>query len=188
MRESVPDSRVVWLCRLTIVSLFLQFSCVWIILGFELLFELLIRPTDYKELIRSEKAFAPSTARNINAFHLCFESLSLLLFIPRLPCVFWRQCGDDIYLSNVWASVRSVSGTRGTAAVARFCLGLSFLRAFGLFRHWKQMWINRIFERGKTDSCKSGNVFYRVVFQLFRFLIFCGLLPRSPPATPVTGA
>jgi hypothetical protein len=132
-------------------------SVVWVILGFELLFEYLIRPADFNEMIKSDKAFAPSTARHINSFHLFFESLSLLLFIPQLPCVFQRKCGDDIYFSAVWASLHSVTDKNGTtAAFARFCLGLTFLKAFGLFRHWKQMWINRTFERGKTSSCKSS--------------------------------
>jgi hypothetical protein len=128
---------------------------VWIILGLELFFEFLIRPEDYHELIASDKAFAPSTARHINSFHLFFESISLLLFIPQLPCVFRKQCGDDIYFSAIWASIHAVADHDGTtAAWARSRLGLTFLKAFGLFRHWKQMWINRTFERGKTDSCK----------------------------------
>jgi hypothetical protein len=128
-------------------------------LGFELLFEYLIRPSDYNEMIASDKAFAPSTARHINSFHLFFESLSLLLFIPNLPCVFQRKCADDVYFSAVWASTRAVTDKNGAiAAFARFCLGLNFLKAFGLFRHWKQMWINRTFERGKTTSCKSSFV------------------------------
>lgn len=137
-------------------------SIVWIILGLELLFEYLIRPSDYHDLIRSDKAFAPSTARHINSFHLFFESLSLLLFIPQLPCVFnRRQCGDDILFSSVWASVHAVyESDLRTAAFARGCLGLTFLKAFGLFRHWKQMWINRTFERGTTDSCKSSFVVF----------------------------
>jgi hypothetical protein len=130
---------------------------VWIILGLELFFEFLIRPEDYHELITSDKAFAPSTARHINSFHLFFESLSLLLFIPQLPCVFKQQCGDDIYFSAIWASIHAVTDHDGArAAWARARLGLTFLKAFGLFRHWKQMWINRTFERGKTNSCKSS--------------------------------
>jgi hypothetical protein len=130
---------------------------VWIILGLELFFEFLIRPEDYHELITSDKAFAPSTARHINSFHLFFESLSLLLFIPQLPCVFKQQCGDDIYFSAIWASIHAVTDhDGGRAAWARARLGLTFLKAFGLFRHWKKMWINRTFERGKTNSCKSS--------------------------------
>ena len=130
-------------------------SVVWVILGLELLFEFLIRPVDYHELINSDKAFAPATARHINSFHLFFESLSLLLFIPQLPCVFRGQCGDDIYFSAIWASIHSVTDINGTsAAFARSRLGLTFLKAFGLFRHWKQMWINRTFESGKTEHGK----------------------------------
>jgi hypothetical protein len=143
-------------------------SVVWVILGLELLFEFLIRPEDYHELISSDKAFAPSTARHINSFHLFFESLSLLLFIPQLPCVIRGQCGDDIYLSAVWASIHAATDHDGTStAFARSILGLTFLKAFGLFRHWKQMWINRTFERGKTDSCKSTFVGWGGVWSVY---------------------
>lgn len=147
----------IWLRWLTFyLVLYCYCSVVWIILALELLFEFLIRASDYKELIRSDKAFAPSTARQINFFHLLFESLSLLLFIPQFPCVLRKDCGDSIPFSNVWASVNAVTSTSETSAIGHFCLGLSFLKAFGLFRHWKQMWISRTFSKEKTDSCESS--------------------------------
>ena len=121
---------------------------VWIVLFLELLFEGLIRPDNYKQLKTSDKAYAPSTARNINAFHLFFESAALFLYIPQFPCVVSKdRCGDDTFFGNIYASILATTSTElYRAAFGRVILGLTFLRVFGLVRHWKQMWLSNVFE------------------------------------------
>ena len=125
----------------------------------ELLFEYLIRPSDYPDLCESDQAYAPSTARHINLFHLWFESLALLLFIPEFDCLFDKDsCGQRVPWSGLWASVYAVDGSDSSRAVAgRLCLGLTSLRLFGLVRHWKQMWINNTF----ADDIKKSNLVRR---------------------------
>ena len=131
-------------------------SCrvVWSILALELLLEWLIRPEDYFELIESDKAYAPSTSRNINSYHLFFEFLSLMLFIPEFRCQMSENC-QKVPFSAIWASIHSVFGpTRALSALGRFCIGLRSLRIFGLVRHWKKMWINNTF-RDEESFMKS---------------------------------
>lgn len=119
------------------------------------MFEYLVRPPDYAELIDSDQAYAPSTARHINVYHLVSETIALLLFIPEFKCLYKDQCGELVTFSGLWASVGSVDGSHsGHAALSRLCLGLNSLRLFGLVRHWKQMWINNTF----TDESRSNLV------------------------------
>ena len=128
--------------------------CVWIVLVLELFFEAMIRPKNYGELRSSDKAFSPSTARHINAFHLCFEAAALLLFLPHFPCLFdHERCGDDIFFSGIYGAINSLTSTQGyEQAFGRLILGLTFLRVFGLVRHWKQMWLNNTFEKDASNS------------------------------------
>lgn len=126
-------------------------SVVWSILAVELFLEWLIRPVDYFDLIQSEKAYAPSTARNINSFHLVFEFISLVLFIPEFVCLQQSTCGQAVPFSGTWASLNAVLGPgRGDSALGRFCIGLRTFRLFGLARHWKNMWINNTFHDEAT--------------------------------------
>jgi hypothetical protein len=110
-------------------------------------FEMLIRPKGYGDLIQSDKAFAPSTARHINRFHLVFEIIALLTFIPELTCTRnIEMCMSGSIFSRVQASLYATLGSSSAeAAKGRFILGLTALRCFGLVRHWKQMWINKTF-------------------------------------------
>jgi len=131
---------------------YISFSVVWCILVLELAFEFLLRPSNYDSLISADKAYAPSTARHINRYHLFFEASALLLFIPTAQCVFRNTCRDSIYLSGIESAISSVKSTEGwRAALGRLSNGLIFLRCFGLVRHWKQMWIAHTFE-GNHDS------------------------------------
>ena len=121
-----------------------NFDCrvVWSILVLELLFEVLIRPKGYSVLIESDKAFAPSTARHINLFHLVFETLALATFVPEFQCVGDDFCQRQTVFSRAQASMDSILGaTHADAARGRFLLGLTVLRMFSVVRHWKQMWI-----------------------------------------------
>lgn len=127
---------------------------MWSILVLELIFEVLIRPKDYSELVNSEKAFAPSAARHINRFHLFFETLSLITFFPEFSCVTDAQsCQRDSSFSRVQASIDAVLGdSHATSARGRFILGITALRFFGVVRHWKQMWIMNTFKpTGKVN-------------------------------------
>ena len=40
------------------------------------------------------------------------------------------------------------------AVAGRFLVGLTFLRSFGLARHWKQMWLNHTYEGNDRERCK----------------------------------
>lgn len=128
---------------------------VWSVLVVELLFEFLIRPNNYHELVLSDKAFAPTSARHINRYHLICEFLALLLYIPSVSCTISKSCSSINCLTeaSLWA-ITSLS--RWKAATGRFFLGLTFLRAFGLVRHWKQMWIDHTFD--KKDGQQSSIV------------------------------
>lgn len=118
----------------------------------ELIIEWLIRPDNYGQLVNSDKAYAPSTARHINSFHMIFEAIALLLFIPQFDCLLTKECGKRILFSGVDSALNAVLGpTKAKSVFGRFVIGLSALRIFGLIRHWKNMWINRTYidDRGK---------------------------------------
>lgn len=130
---------------------------VWLVLAIELFFEIAIRPSHFQELIKSDKAYAPSTVRYLNSFHLFFEVLALVLFIPEFPCIFDNNCNDSIPMSLIWCCVYSILGEHERRMfTARFILGLSFLRAFPLVRHWRQMWLMHAF-----DPSSDENLFLR---------------------------
>jgi len=130
-------------------------ACIWTVLALELIMELVIRPSNYFELIASDKAYAPSTARYISAFHVMFEIVALALYIPDFVCLHGSTCGARTHFSGIDVSMSAVLGpTRWDSAVGRFAIGLRTLRIFGLVRHWKQMWINNTF---RDDRVQHGN-------------------------------
>lgn len=140
-------------------------SCiVWTILVLELLCEVFIRPDGYRALLESDKAYAPSTARFINSFHLVFETIALAVFIPEFLCLWTStyQCGDRPTFSFFHATLLAVLGpTRAKTFYGRAYLALVRLRVFGLVRHWKKMWINNTFIKMKwkiNDSTKKKKV------------------------------
>lgn len=126
---------------------------VWIILVLELVFQVLIRPADYQDILHTEKAFLPSTARHINSFHLFYEALALILFFPHVICTLSTTCVDGPFLNRAKSPLLALtSASRFEAALGRLDLSLTILRAFGLIRHWKQMWIRSAFEAEKKDE------------------------------------
>jgi hypothetical protein len=139
-----------------LLLLFFAYRAAWIVLFTELFLEFLIRPKSYHELIRSDKAFAPSSARFLNRFHFICESLSLLLYVPQLVCGLSGNCTIAFGASRrtLWALT---STSKGKSFVGRFLLGSTFLRSFGLARHWKQMWLNHTFDRHDQEHCKYQN-------------------------------
>jgi hypothetical protein len=131
-------------------------SFVWSVLVLELLLEILIRPPNYGEMVQSDKAFAPSTARHMNRYHLLGEAVALAMFFPQVLCWFREQeCPDFPFfratLAPLWA-ITSLSNAE--AARGRIVLGLMFLRSFGLLRHWKQMWIHHTYDEKSEERCK----------------------------------
>lgn len=128
-------------------------ATVWSILALELLLEWMVRPPDYSALIRSEKAYAPSTSRNINSFHLFFESLSLASSIPGFICLRDDSCSQLRPFTGLWASICALIGpTTSDACLGRFYIGIRSLRMFALVRHWKIMRLNRSFSDGSHHS------------------------------------
>lgn len=111
--------------------------------------EMFIRPTGYRVLTRSDKAYLPSTVRYLSNFHLISELISLVLFIPEFMCLFTTEkCGDKLKLSLASFCLKSLYGpTRLDAFLGTAYLCMMRLRIFGLVRHWTKMWINNTFVR-----------------------------------------
>lgn len=125
-------------------------------MAIELLFEFLVRPPEYEHTMQTDKAFSPATARHVNFFHLFCESLALIFYLPQIICPFQNSCRDGQFLPSHLASPAIAAVTSphdGHAALGRFMLSLTFLRTFGLVRHWKQMWINSTYENRCQESC-----------------------------------
>lgn len=121
---------------------------VFCILMTELLFEVFIRPDGYQDLIISDKAYAPTTVRFINFFHLIVESVSLLCFIPEFYCMFspTMRCDEKLNFSFFNAALMGVVGpTSLDSFYGKAYFALIRFRVFGLVRHWKKMWINNTF-------------------------------------------
>lgn len=139
---------------------------VWVVLVIELFMEFLIRPRHYQELVRSDKAYTPSTARLLNRFHFVCESLSLLLYIPQ------GYCGISGYCSTTYGASRRTlwaltSSSLQKAVMGRFLVGFTFLRSFGLARHWKQMWLNHTYDKNDQERCKSKCCSVTIVSYVF---------------------
>ncbi|KAL7540169.1 hypothetical protein ACHAXR_009941 [Thalassiosira sp. AJA248-18] len=126
-------------------------SCiVWVVLFLELVMEVFIRPNGYRALIRSDKAYLPSTVRYLNTFHLISEMISLIFFIPEFMCIFSSDssCGDRYAFSLANACLMSLYGPdRLHAFYGTAFICILRLRIFGLVRHWTKMWINNTFVR-----------------------------------------
>jgi hypothetical protein len=133
---------------------------VWLVLVLELIFQVFILPDGFKNLIVSDKAYAPTTVRFINSFHVCVESLSLLIFIPEWYCLISTyQCDDRLRFSFHNAVLLSVTGpTRLDSFYGLAFLALIRLRVFGLVRHWRNMWITNTFINMKWKSTPTGIV------------------------------
>jgi hypothetical protein len=75
------------------------------------------------------------------------------LYIPEGYCGISGNCSTSYGASRrtLWALT---SSDLPKAIVGRFLVGLTFLRSFGLARHWKQMWLNHTYEGGDRERCK----------------------------------
>ena len=122
----------------------------------ELILELIVRPKGYSELIQSDKAFSPSTARHISRFHIIFESIALVTYIPEFRCIGSEFCEMDSVFSRVSSSIDYITGgSQGISARGRFLLGLTVLRLFGPIRHWKQMFINENLRPSQSEGLRG---------------------------------
>lgn len=133
---------------------------VWLVLVLELVFQVFILPDGFRNLIVSDKAYAPTTVRFINSFHVCVESLSLIIFMPEWYCLISTyQCDDRLRFSFHNAVLMSVTGpTRLDSFYGKAFMALIRLRVFGLVRHWRNMWITNTFINMKWKSTPSGIV------------------------------
>ncbi len=128
--------------------------------------EVFIRPSEWRALIRSEKAFLPSTCRYLSTFHLIAETVALILFIPEFSCVLTGDtCGGErnrITLGEL--DIQALYGpTKADSFWGNLYLCMLRLRIFGLVRHWTKMWLNCTFvlEKGNNGEwqIKRGNGF-----------------------------
>jgi hypothetical protein len=123
----------------------------------ELFLEVFIRPEGYQMLKKSEKAYAPSTARFINGFHLCGEFTSLAFFAPEFGCLFGAyQCSDRPRFSYFNAAFIAVLGPeRINVFCGKLYIAIMRLRVFGMVRHWKNMWIKNTFVTMRASAFVS---------------------------------
>ena len=145
-------------------------SVLWCILVVELIFEVLIRPADYHQLIRSDKAYRPSTARYINSIYLAGEIFALILYIPEMICFY----EPDFCIANPWlltlmltrAAVNSVIGpTLMITLYGQLVLGLMAFRLFGVIRHWQRMLIQEIFNPTQQQGIEKWFISREMVLQ-----------------------
>ena len=145
-----------------------QYNCrvIWVILILELIFEIMIRPKDYWQLIRSDKAYRPSTARYINQLYVVGEAIALITYIPEIACI---NKTTDVCLSRgffekftlIQASASAVLGpTQADSLFGRIVMGSMALRFFGVIRHWKQMLINQTFRPTKREGIEKWVIPY----------------------------
>lgn len=137
---------------------------VWSVLVLELLFEVFIRANGYRSLIISDKAYAPTTVRYINGYHLFVESLSLGVFVPEFSCIFsGESCSKRLPFSFYNAALIGVTGPmQKQVFYGHAFIALTRLRVFGLVRHWKNMWINKTFIN-MTRRKKQGGFLSHII-------------------------
>ena len=139
---------------------------IWMVLVVDLVFEVFIRPDDYRELIRSDKAYTPTTVRYISGIHLFVEFVSLVFFVPEFLCLFdsTLTCDGRPEFGFINATFLAVTGYTASQALAgRAIYACIRLRVFGLVRHWRSMWINRTFlktRRGGLLSAGQGGGYH----------------------------
>eukprot|EP00557_Chaetoceros_sp_GSL56_P001921 CAMPEP_0176493060 /NCGR_PEP_ID=MMETSP0200_2-20121128/9354_1 /TAXON_ID=947934 /ORGANISM="Chaetoceros sp., Strain GSL56" /LENGTH=1289 /DNA_ID=CAMNT_0017890711 /DNA_START=23 /DNA_END=3892 /DNA_ORIENTATION=- len=111
----------------------------WLVLLFELISAIYIRPSNYRALLQSDKAYAPSTVRYINNFHLTFELIALLFVIPDFVPLF----GYDIIRVTFPEGAINATGRKheGELIAGKLYFLLLHLRIFCLIRHLRNHWI-----------------------------------------------
>jgi len=117
---------------------------VWFILVVDLFLEILIRPFDFSKLLRSKKAYYPSTQRHIDNFHFVLEFLALALYFPEI--LLFLMPKPNIFLSymSVFGLYKQTlaSEKNSTPWLPIILLALVRLRIVGVMRRWRQSTIN----------------------------------------------
>jgi len=131
-------------------------NCViWSLLTIELISAVFIRPDGYNALIKSEKAYLPTTARFISGMHLAAEAISLAFFVPEFVCLFHPdlKCDDRPTFSFSNATLFAITGrTRLEVLKGRFFYACIRLRIFGLVRLWRNRWLKRKFIKRERQT------------------------------------
>jgi hypothetical protein len=128
-------------------------AIIWFVLLTELLLEVFIRPDGYEQMVESDKAYAPSTVRCISGIHWWVEFISLAFFTPEFICLFSStiECDESPAFSLLQSTKLAITGpTRLHAFAGRAFYAMVRFRVFGLVRHWKNMWVNRNFNKRKA--------------------------------------
>ncbi len=123
----------------------LLLSSAWIVLVLELLFQVLIRPYNYAELLKGSQLYNPSTALYINRFHLCFEALALALVIPDFLPIFGFEPAINTVKAAVYTSVGSWRQSLGSYIAGNLYMFSKRLRLFCLVRHKRNHYIKAIY-------------------------------------------
>jgi len=106
----------------------------------ELVFEVSIRPKEYRALLDKEQAYSPSTVRYINRFHLFFEFIALMFVIPDFLPLFMDRV---TVFSFTHGAVNATDGsTEGAFILGNLHTLLIRIRLFGLVRHKRNHWIS----------------------------------------------
>jgi len=140
-----------------------RISVVWLILSIELILEVFIRPPNYHRLIHSEDCYASSTVRFIDYTHLIFEAISLIVFIPEFIPLFSGSYGRFDYFVQA-SSMTTVGDDSEAAVIGHFFYCLIRLRVFSVVRHWRNMWINRVYNEDDEKNLFLG----RFLFSTYR--------------------
>jgi len=121
-------------------KMFNDITCaVWFILVFDLFSEILIRPMDYSKLLRSNKAFYPSTQRYIDNFHFFLEFLALALYFPEILLYF----SDNVKFGIFHSYMNTLDSAEDSNPWLHIIwLALVHLRIVGVMRRWRQSTIN----------------------------------------------
>ena len=120
-------------------------AIVFLVLFMELIVEVFIRPSGYHALIRSEKAYLPSTVRYLDRFHLVTEMISLIFFAPEFLILFGYTDSAFDLANACLMSIFGPSRLKAFYGTAYICM--LRLRIFGAVRHWTKMWINNTIVR-----------------------------------------
>ena len=139
---------------------------VWCVLVLELIVEVMIRPSNYRDLIRSKKAYRPSTARYISAGFLFGEILALVLYLPEVICL--NNTTDACLTDGIFgrfmlvkASAFAVIGpTILDSILGRLMMGTVSLRLFGVVRHWQHMLIQQTFHPTQRQGIEKWIIPY----------------------------
>mmetsp|Transcript_1692 Transcript_1692/g.3587 ORF Transcript_1692/g.3587 Transcript_1692/m.3587 type:complete len:1367 (-) Transcript_1692:197-4297(-) len=132
---------------------------VWLFLAMEWISENFIirpNPSDYLNLVRSDKAYSPSTRRYMDIFHSILELIALILFIPEICEIFYSLSNKH---SNAWylkwsllgAIKRIMNGDKREMWLGAIIVMLTRLRIVGVTRRYKQRVINNHYLKSEED-------------------------------------